>query len=217
MYQWASRLTDEWAVIRHAPISFVIAVLVLGTGLWFVLSWSYDSRLAGKDAQIASSDGQIALLTRQRDDYRDKLGGASPDQAAQKIAALEKTIEELTANRWPPLTASEAAGVQSRLRDAKPLELSVLCSLAACDDLAESFLKLFDSIKWKTLRHSAYFSDGGIATGIEVWSKGDNAQALGFAIERGTDGRLKVSHHKWDPTARMTDQEVSLVIGRKPN
>jgi hypothetical protein len=215
MHQWASRLLEERTVIRHAPISFVTAVVVVGGAIWLILSWSYDSRLASKDAQIASRDGQIALLTRQRDDYRDKLGGASPDQAAQKIAALEKTIDELTINRWPPLTTREVPGVIAQLRNLQPLQVNVLCSLAACDDLAESFVRLFLEIGWKAARHSSYFSDG-INTGIEVWSKAEDAQNLGTAIERGTGGRLKASFHKWEANTAPEEREISLVIGRKP-
>jgi hypothetical protein len=43
--------------------------------------------------RLANKDGEISLLTRQRDDYKDKLGGASPDQAKAKIDTLEKRIE----------------------------------------------------------------------------------------------------------------------------
>ena len=57
----------------------IIAVVVI----WTIVDRIYKIRIANKD-------GEISLLTRQRDDYEDKLGGASPDQAKAKIDALEK-------------------------------------------------------------------------------------------------------------------------------
>jgi hypothetical protein len=208
MVDWVSKLLQEWTVISGAPIAFISCIVVLAALIFGVLNWSYGSRLASKD-------DQIALLTRQRDDYREKLGGASPDQAAQKITVLERRIEEVTANRWPPLSREESAAITAALRSGDPFQIGVMSSLAACDDLAESFVRLFSDINWKSVRHSTYFSEG-INTGIEVWSKTDEARSVGSAIERGTNGRLKPSFHKWETNTSPQEREISLVIGRKP-
>ncbi|SRR6266545_749041 len=214
MQELIAKLIDEWKVISGAKISFITCILILGGVIWAAFNWSYGSRLASKDEQLANKDSQIALLIRQRDDYRDKLGGASPDQAAQKIAALEKRIEELTINRWPPLTADEMSALVAQLREMTPQHVNVLCSLAACDDLAESFTRAIAIVKWKGVRHSAYFTDG-INVGIEIWFVDDVAQKIANAIERATNNRLKITPHKRDATGRPFDEEINLVIGRK--
>jgi hypothetical protein len=41
---------------------------------------------------IANRDSTISLVASQRDDYKPKLGGASPDQAKARIDALEKRL-----------------------------------------------------------------------------------------------------------------------------
>lgn len=69
-------------MISGAPVSFAIAVVLLGTLIWLGLRWQYGSRLAHRDDEIAA--------------YRRKLDGASPDEAAQKIASLEKRLDNLT-------------------------------------------------------------------------------------------------------------------------
>jgi len=44
---------------------------------------------------IANRDSEISSLKTQRDEYKDKLSGATPDQAAQRVSALEIRIREL--------------------------------------------------------------------------------------------------------------------------
>ncbi len=81
-------LQDQWAVIVSAPIPYLVAVIVVVGAVWGVINWAYSARLSGKDAEID-------LLTRQRDDYKDKLGGATPDEAKAKIEALETRLSAL--------------------------------------------------------------------------------------------------------------------------
>jgi len=62
----------------------------------------------------SSKNAQIELLDRQLVDYRDKLKGASPDEARAKIDALESTIRLMIGSKWKPLTKEES----DRLRTA---------------------------------------------------------------------------------------------------
>jgi hypothetical protein len=67
-------LTSGWPMIRaNLPTFFVILVLIIGA-VWWVLDWRYSGVLASKNGQIELQDRQLA-------DYRQKLDGASPDQA----------------------------------------------------------------------------------------------------------------------------------------
>ena len=74
-------------VISNAPVVFGAALLILAAGIWWAMDWRYSGVVTNRDAEISS-------LRTQRDEYKEKLSGASPDQAAQRIAALEAAIKE---------------------------------------------------------------------------------------------------------------------------
>jgi hypothetical protein len=79
-------------VIAAAPwtvAAILLAFAAVSTAaIWRALSWSYQSRLH-------SRDDQIALLQRQRDEYKEKLSGASPEEAKAKIDDLERRLLRL--------------------------------------------------------------------------------------------------------------------------
>jgi hypothetical protein len=78
--QWMQDFTSGWPMIRaNLPTFFVILVLMIGT-VWVVL---------------ASKNGQLELQDRQLADYRDKLKGATPEEAKAKIDAPERTLPRL--------------------------------------------------------------------------------------------------------------------------
>jgi hypothetical protein len=57
-----------------------------------ILRFWYGGRLSSKDAQIELQDRQLA-------DYRDKLQGASPEEAKARIDALEKRLGQFEPRR----------------------------------------------------------------------------------------------------------------------
>jgi hypothetical protein len=80
-----SKFLDQVAVISSAPRPHIVFLALMGGGLWFAMDWRYGGMMANRDSTIA-------LITAQRDDYKDKLGGASPDQAKARIDSLEKRL-----------------------------------------------------------------------------------------------------------------------------
>ena len=87
MPQWMQAIFAGWPMIRaNLPTFFVILVLMVGAA-WIVVNWSYSALLSSKNGQIELQDRQLA-------DYREKLKGATPEEAKAKIDALE-------ANRKP--------------------------------------------------------------------------------------------------------------------
>src|SRR5579859_7548993 len=99
MPQWMQDLTAGWPMIRaNLPTFFVIAVLmfsaILGT-VWWLMDWRYGGIISGRDGIIANKDSEITLLRGQRDDYKDKLSGATPDQAKARIDDLENRLAKL--------------------------------------------------------------------------------------------------------------------------
>ena len=80
MVEFLAYLGKEGAVIAEAPIVFLTALALAGGFVWLALRWQYSVRLAHRDDAIA--------------DYKRKLDGASPDEAARRIAELEKRLED---------------------------------------------------------------------------------------------------------------------------
>src|SRR5262249_2515916 len=83
------KLLAQAATIKAAPVPFALVVVGLATGVWVVFNYSYSTILSSKNAQLELADRQIA-------DYKQKLGGASPDEARARMDELEKGLKALT-------------------------------------------------------------------------------------------------------------------------
>ncbi|MGM5020219.1 hypothetical protein [Tardiphaga sp. 367_B4_N1_1] len=95
MPQWMQDLTAGWPMIRaNLPTFIVLAALMFGA-IWWLMDWRYGGILTGRDGIISNKDSEIALLKGQRDDYKDKLSGATPDQAKARIDALEGRLKQI--------------------------------------------------------------------------------------------------------------------------
>src|SRR5258708_1769808 len=90
----------EFRIIWDAPLSFATSVAAVALITWFAMDWRYGGVISNKDSELS-------LAKAQRDDYRDKLGGATPDQARAKIEALERTVKMTVGTRWVPLDKSQ--------------------------------------------------------------------------------------------------------------
>ena len=81
-------MLGELRVIRGAPVSFFSALLVVGGANWWAMDWRYGGIVANRDAELASAKAV-------RDEYKEKLQGATPDQAKARIDTLEARIKRL--------------------------------------------------------------------------------------------------------------------------
>ena len=82
----------KWLNVLKADFTQIIALLVvivpvIVTVIYFIFKVELDS----KDAQLASKDDQIKLVERQRDDFKNKTGTSTPDEAKTKIDTLKLT------------------------------------------------------------------------------------------------------------------------------
>ena len=89
----------------NLPTFAVILVLMTGV-IWIVVNWSYSGVLGSKNAQIELQDRQLS-------DYREKLKGASPEQAKAKIDTLEEQARS-TRTTNPPTSSTKASSEPSR-------------------------------------------------------------------------------------------------------
>jgi hypothetical protein len=93
-----SELKKEWPVIFTAPriaLTYAAGALVV---IWGITHWEYSSVISSKDEEIKSKEeqlktkneaisldeNQIKFVERQRDDYKEKLGGLHPPRQKHK-------------------------------------------------------------------------------------------------------------------------------------
>lgn len=84
----AEYLSKEWSAISQAPVSFIIALLLLVTLMWAIARHLTSVQLANRDSMINLKNAII-------EDYKRKLDGASPDEAQRRIQALESKLESM--------------------------------------------------------------------------------------------------------------------------
>ncbi len=85
----------EWAVLRQAPIAFCVTMLLAIAIAFAAGSWLYGREL---DTQKAT----IEFQTQKLEDYRNKLQGASPEEAAKELGMLRSQVAELRQQVEPP-------------------------------------------------------------------------------------------------------------------
>ena len=103
MFEWVwTSIAREWLAVTSAPFLYVAASSAICTIVWIISRWHYSGVIATKDAQISSLSHTIDFVERQRDDYKEKLNGATPEEAKAKIADLERRILILEPRRLTP-------------------------------------------------------------------------------------------------------------------
>lgn len=88
MGDFFDQLQKVWPLVTTAPWGFAsisLAVLIFG---WLAGRFMFGERIETLKARIEEKDEKIA-------EYERKLGGASPDEARDKIEALERRLQAL--------------------------------------------------------------------------------------------------------------------------
>jgi hypothetical protein len=125
-------LTAEWAVITGSPILFVAALIFVAIIMWKVFEWHYSGRL---ETAKEKADHQSALIT----EYREKLRGATPDEAKKRIDDLQIRVDELAAKSAPrSLTVEQSTAVIEASRAAGKFGVVVTYDQASNDAKAYS-------------------------------------------------------------------------------
>lgn len=159
----------EMRVIADAPLVFTAALLVVGGCIWFVLNWRYVGIVENKD-------GIIAL-------YKERLGGATPDQAKARIDALERRVKATIGSDWVPLTASEVSQLSAAVEKLPKRRIQIMYSNSFGKDLAQTFSDAFAQAGWNDLHLS---EGGGLGAGVSTGRGNGLAIELKRAIESNT-------------------------------
>jgi hypothetical protein len=187
MPTWMQDLFAGWPMIRaNLPTFFVIIVLMVGA-VWIVVNWSYSGVLASKNGQIELQDRQLA-------DYKQKLDGATPEQARAKIDALENTINLTIGRRWEPLTKAEIDLLSKNLGAAPTVKIQVMVMYenAFGKDLAQSFYDALKLAGWT----ATFGSGNGFGYGVSTQQGSVTTLTVKKAIETAT--KIKVELQRPD-------------------
>jgi hypothetical protein len=115
---------------------------------------------------------------------------------------------------WPALSESEIPALQSRLKSHAPIPVVVVHWPGDCNDLEESFARLFGDLRWP--RADGQQRDpGDEPEGISLVPDNDAARFLKTAIEDETSLRIRM-HVQGDAQSSIYGGKVFLIIGRKP-
>src|ERR1700682_2442811 len=100
-------LLSEWRVIKEATLSFIVSVTFASVLIFFAVDWHYSGEIGMRDATIKWQDERLT-------DYRTKLNGASPNEAASQISAMKTHLDNLQqykerheAEEWPALNTEQ--------------------------------------------------------------------------------------------------------------
>jgi hypothetical protein len=162
------KLQREWAVIRGAPWSFVTAVAITAGAIWFFLSEINQGTISAKDATIET-------LKAQTDSYREKLSGATPEEAKARIDELEARVRRIeprqlspqqkkiiTENALLPAWASYTLSIESDLR------------CLDCKQYAGEFSDIFSEAHWVIMAPMIEKPSTKSSKGIAVLSSDPN-------------------------------------------
>jgi hypothetical protein len=141
------KLLDQIAVIRASPRPHLVFAFLVAMAIWGAMQWGYGRVIDNKDSLIS-------LVTEERDDYKNKLSGASPDEASARLASLTKQLENLSSRLGPiyPLTDQQKVDLKTAL-EAIPVNerfhmLILWPQINGVPRYANEFAQVFRSAKW---------------------------------------------------------------------
>jgi hypothetical protein len=207
MEQLFKYVLGEMRLIAQTPVVFAMAVLVVGGAIWWAMGWRYSGIIANRDSEISS-------LRTQRDEYKDKLSGASPDQAAhtiksltEQVAALRDKEGERSAKEWPMLTSKQITEWSISLAKYKPSFLAVFFTDPYPEQFRESLFEVFRNANWP----NPTVLNAGYVTGIRIRAAENEPVALELLRLMDSLPVQKAYEYETPPTAG----KVQIYIGKR--
>jgi hypothetical protein len=174
-------LWAEFRSISRTPLSFAASMLAAALIVWLTMKRHYE-------LIILRGENELKLAVAQRNEYVERLKGASPDEAASKIAHLEDELAELQTasipsstskeDVWLALTSNQIAGMSEILRRYPVSSLAVFFVDRNSETFRGSLNEVFRRALWPP--PVANTVNAGDGTGITVRSRPDEGPA--FAV-----------------------------------
>jgi hypothetical protein len=195
MPQWLQDLTAGWPMIRANLPTFAVILLLMFAAVWWFVNYVHGGSISNRDGIISNKDSEIALLRSQRDEYKNKLSGATPDEAKAKIEALEARLSAIEPRR---LGQSIRAALVASLKPPSDSQYSVSISVDMTGDgrqYGSDFKEVFRDAKWAV-------SDYSVLTGVRPPS----GIAISFADKNNPSPEAKLV------LSALRDQPISPSI-----
>jgi hypothetical protein len=161
MSDFVEAIRKEWAVISGASWSFVTAIVVVAGALWIFMELIHSAEISGKDATIETQKAQI-------DSYKDKLSGATPDEAKAKIADLEARLAMVEPRR---LSAEQRHAMASSFGNSGgSIVLSHDMTCADCAQYAADFDKILKEAHWTIIPSGVVGVPNVSSKGVTIWT-----------------------------------------------
>ena len=188
MDQIINYLLGEMRAIGNAPVVFAAAILVTGGVVWGALRRRYSGMIKKRDEIIFNKEALIAH-------YKERLNGASPDQAKAKMDSLEGQVISLKDREWPKLTPTAVTDLENSLKAiGPPREISILPQDRDSTFLARDLVDAFTRIGWTAKRGTAM---NGVPDGLSVWADNDLGSAIRDALAKATGAPVALREYKF--------------------
>jgi hypothetical protein len=154
-------LSKEWNVIAQAPVTFIVGGLLIAAAVYGIARIQVGSEISALKERISLRDDRIA-------DYEAKLQGATPDEAAARMAALEARVISLEPRG---LTADQIETIVSELRT-EPSAVEILRNAASAqsDRLHRQLVDAFRSAGWEVVANVTLDDADNPPSGLAVIS-----------------------------------------------
>ncbi|MFK4486903.1 hypothetical protein [Bradyrhizobium sp. USDA 336] len=147
------KLVSQLNAVRAAPAPHVVAFLAMALLVYFAVDWRYSGIVANRDATIASRDAELALARGQRDAYKDKLNGASPDEAKNRIEDLQRQVTALAKHIDPRSIKADqerilAAALKITDGTKPPIGIAADVACTDCSIYGNDIARIFNDAGW---------------------------------------------------------------------
>jgi hypothetical protein len=175
--------SKHWAWLSSDPGAALTLAIAVAGATFALARLLYQRTVSIKDAEIS-------FLTKQREDYRDKLGGATPAEAKARIDALEAHVQSVTGVAWPSLSSVQIDQLAEMLRVLPPRIMRIRYGNPLARVFAENLAEAFVKAGWprssgaKDEPSYAFHCGPAVVTlpGLHVWTGSKEAPVVKRAI-----------------------------------
>ncbi len=166
-------LSKEGRLVLQAPAVFLIAVVLCAVVIWTAMGWAYSARFEGQAASLSSLEDRLKLKDEKIASYKEKLSGATPEEARSRIDALELQIKALSPRR----VSLEQRHLIVRALAGSIGVVSIVQDMAAADakPLAADLAVAFQSANWQVRLPMVVGPSNVPATGLALRVRDPNA------------------------------------------
>ncbi|TBY73369.1 hypothetical protein E0H51_23905 [Rhizobium leguminosarum bv. viciae] len=195
-----SMIQQNWAVISQAPFGVVSLLLVIATAAFSAGRFFLSEKVANLESRLAAKDETIA-------NYREKLAGATPDEARSKIDELEGRLLALE----PRLLSADQLAMFSAIVGTKPGSAQVVVDLASANrqQLARQLERSLKDVGWNVEIGSAAGVSNPPKTGISITPGSGEDTADANLLARAFDA-IGVAYEILTPSAYTNMTQILI-------